>query len=92
MSLTSEQLSVVSEVVGTAASLRDAAAYWRAHYPQVHAVLVEASEMRGETPALVLGARQVFLATSEGHCWRLTDRPEEASLLIFTQEGGAHGD
>lgn len=86
MSLTPEQFNLVSQVVGAAPTLRDAAAYWRAHCPQVRAVLVDASEMRGETPALVLGARQVFLASSQGHCWRLTDRIDEASVLILTQD------
>ncbi len=49
-------------------------------------VLVDAMDMRGETPALRLGARNVYLATSSGHCWHVTQRPEEATALILTQD------
>jgi hypothetical protein len=43
-------------------------------------------DMRDEKPALMLGARKVYLATSNGHCWSVTEAPEEADALILTQE------
>lgn len=85
MAVTPEQLSLACEVVGTAPTLRDAAAIWRAREPAVRAIVVDALDMRGETPALQLGARNVYLAASSGHCWHVTARPEEASALILTQ-------
>lgn len=85
MALTPEQLRLASEVVGTAPTLRDAAAIWRAREPAVRAIVVDAMDMRGETPALQLGTRNVYLAASSGHCWHVTARPEEASVLILTQ-------
>jgi hypothetical protein len=50
-------------------------------------VLVDAIDMRDESPALLLGTRRVYLATSNGHCWSVTQQPDEATALILTQEG-----
>jgi len=49
-------------------------------------VLVDAMDMSDETPALMLGSRRVYLATSNGHCWSITQQPEEATALILTQD------
>ncbi len=86
MALNSEHLRTASEVVGAAPTLRDAAAIWRAHHPEVRVVLVDAMDMREEVPSLQLGARRVYLAASNGHCWHITRQPEEATALILTQE------
>lgn len=86
MTLTGEHLRTASEVIGAAPTLRDAAALWRARYPAVRAVLVDALDMRGETPALLLGHRKVYLAATNGHCWHVTEQPEEATALILTQD------
>jgi hypothetical protein len=86
MALTSEHLRAACEVIGAAPSLCDAAAIWRARYPEVRAVLVDAMDMRDEIPALLLGARRVYLASSRGVCWHITQQPEEATALILTQE------
>jgi hypothetical protein len=48
-------------------------------------VLVDAMDMRDETPALRLGARNVFLASTNGHCWSVTDKAEDATALILTE-------
>ena len=85
MALTSEQLRTACEVVDAAPTVREAAALWRAHHPEVRAIVVDALDMRGETPALQLGARSVYLAASQGHCWHITAQPEEATVLILTQ-------
>lgn len=86
MAVTGEHLRTACEVIGAAPTLRDAAAIWRARHPEVRAVLVDASDMRDEIPALLLGARRVYLAASSGHCWHITKQPEEATALILTQE------
>ena len=86
MAMTPEYLRSASEVIGTAPSLRDAAAIWRARDPATRVVLVDAMDMRDETPALQLGQRRVYLATSNGHCWSVTEQPAEATALILTQE------
>jgi hypothetical protein len=86
MPVTPDYLRSAGEVIGGASSLRDAAAIWRARDPAMRVVVVDAMDMRGETPALSLGKRRVFLATTNGHCWSTTDLAEEASALILTEE------
>ncbi|ABM36898.1 hypothetical protein [Polaromonas naphthalenivorans] len=86
MAMTPDYLRDAGEVIGAASSLRDAATLWRARDPDMRVVLVDAMDMQGETPALLLGARRVYLATSNGHCWSITQQPEEATALILTQE------
>jgi len=86
MSISTEHLRAAGELVGTAATLRDAATIWRSQHPEMKVVLVDAMDMRDEKPALMLGARKVYLATSNGHCWSVTEAPEEADALILTQE------
>jgi hypothetical protein len=48
-------------------------------------VLVDAMDMRDETPALRLGARSVFLASTNGHCWSVTYKADDATALILTE-------
>ena len=86
MAMTSDYLRTAGEVIGAASSLRDAATLWRAKDPATRVVLVDAMDMRDEIPALLLGARRVYLATSNGHCWSVTQQPEEATALILTEE------
>jgi hypothetical protein len=86
MGISTEYLRDASVVIGAAASLRDAAALWRARDPAMRVVLVDALDMRDETPALRLGARSVYLASTNGHCWSVTDKPDDATALILTQE------
>ena len=86
MAMDATYLRSASEVIGTAPSLRDAAAIWRARDPTTRVLLVDAMDMRDETPALLLGHRRVYLATSNGHCWSITQQPAEATALILTQE------
>lgn len=86
MTITGEQLRTASEVIGAAPTLRDAATLWRARHPEVRTMLVDALDMRGEIPTLMLGARRVYLAASNGHCWHITSQPEEATALVLTQE------
>ncbi|MDO8767316.1 MAG: hypothetical protein Q7K57_01130 [Burkholderiaceae bacterium] len=86
MAMTADYLRTAGEVIGTAPSLRDAASILRAQDPALRVVLVDAVDMRDETPAQLLGARRYYLATSNGHCWSITQEPGEATALILTQE------
>jgi hypothetical protein len=86
MAMTPDYLRTAGEVIGEASSLRDAASIWRARDPDMRVVVVDAMDMQNETPALELGKRRIYLATSNGHCWNITQQPEEATALILTQE------
>ena len=85
MPITPDYLSSAGEEVRAAPSLREAAAIWRARDPAMRVVVVDAMDMRDETPALNLGSRSVFLGASNGHCWRVTEQPAEATALILTE-------
>jgi uncharacterized protein YbjT (DUF2867 family) len=86
MAITPDYLRDAGEVVSAAASVREAAATWRARDPAMRVVVVDAMDMRGEAAALTLGKRRIFLATTNGHCWSTTDLTEEASALILTED------
>ena len=86
MAMSTEYLRSASEVIGAAPSLRDAAALWRARDPTVRVVLADALDMQDETPALQLGSRRVYLASSSGMCLHITQQPEQATALILTQD------
>lgn len=85
MAMDPAYLRSVSEVIGAASTLRDAAALWRARDPATRVLLADELDMRDETPALLLGRRRVYLATSNGHCVSITQEPHEATALILTQ-------
>ena len=86
MAISPDYLRDASEVVAAAASVREAAAAWRARDPAMRVVVVDAMDMRDETPALTLGRRRIFLATSNGHCWSTTGQAAEATALILTED------
>ena len=86
MTITPDYLQAVATTLGASASVREAAAELRTRDPAMRVVVVDAMDMRGETPALTLGKRRVFLATTNGHCWSTTDLAEEASALILTED------
>jgi hypothetical protein len=84
--VTTDYLREASDVIAAAASVREAATLWRARDPAMRVLVVDAMDMRDETPALRLGARSVYLASTNGHCWSVTDKPDDATALILTQE------
>ena len=78
MAITPDYLRDASDVISVAPTLREAATIWRARDPAMRVVVVDALDMRDETPALCLGSRRVYLATSNGHCWTTTQHAAEA--------------
>jgi hypothetical protein len=91
MSLTREQVTTVADLIRTAPTLHDAAAWWRERYPAVRAMRIDAADMRDEKPALTAGARSVYFATSGGMCVSVTQRADEADMLIFSEHGAGDG-
>ena len=86
MAITPDDLRDAGEVVSAAASVLEAAATWRARDPAMRVMVVDAMDMRDETPALQLGSRRIYLATSSGLCVSLTQQPELATAMILTQD------
>ncbi len=85
MAITPEYLRDAGDVVTAANSVRDAAAVLRTQDPAMRVLVVDAIDMRDETPVLNLGSRSVYLGASDGHCWRITGQPAEATALILTE-------
>jgi DNA-binding IclR family transcriptional regulator len=86
MPLTPDDLRTVAELLGSAPSVREATAAWRSRTPAQRVLVVDAFDMRDETPALRVGGRAAYLATSNGHCWSVTQQPQAADALILTED------
>ena len=81
-----EELTVAGRILGSAASLREAAVELGQRYAPLRAIVVDAIDMRQEQPALRAGRRAMFFAASDGHCWSLTQQSAGAQLLILSEE------
>jgi len=93
MALTREHLDSACTLVGTAPSVRAAAAEWRQLHPGIRMVVVDALDMRDETPARRLdggsgAGRSLYLAATNGHCWHVTHEADEATAFIVTDDQG----
>ncbi|KDB07453.1 hypothetical protein LIG30_3362 [Burkholderia sp. lig30] len=91
MSLSTEQVQAVADVIGAAPTLHDAAERWRARFPGVRTMQLSPADMHGETPALRVGARNVYFVRMAGMCLSITPHADEANALILTEDGGRHG-
>lgn len=56
----------------SAASVREAALLLRERYAPLKVIVVDAFDMRGETPAATGRQRQLWGAVSDGHCWQVS--------------------
>lgn len=81
-----EELTAAGRILGSAATLREAAEQLRVRYAPMRTTVLDAADLREEPPALRAGRRALFFASNDGHCWRLTQQAEVAQLLILTEE------
>ena len=51
--------------------------------------IVDAFDMRNETPAARGAARQLFLGASDGHCWTVTNDASQACGLFVADKANA---
>lgn len=86
MSIDTAQLETLQATVGQAGTVREAAAAVRTQWPGLKALVVDAMDMRHETPTATLGRRKVYLASTDGHCWAVTADPAQASAVILTED------
>jgi CO/xanthine dehydrogenase Mo-binding subunit len=68
-----------------AATVRDAARLLRERYAPLRVVVVDAFEMRGETPAAHGDRRALYYGASDGHCWQVTSDPAQAAGFFLTE-------
>lgn len=72
---------------GPGVSLRDVAAALRRHCAPLRVVVVDAHDMREETPAFSSERHIVYLGASDGHCWTVTQDMARAAALFITERG-----
>lgn len=89
MALTRDQLVQVALRAQQAGSLREAAADLRRTLPALRVSVVDALDMRGESPVLNLERCKVFLMQSDGHCWSVTRDPAEAVGIVLVEAEAA---
>lgn len=80
-------LSEAMTIADSAEGVREAAAALRERFAGLRVVVVDAFDMRTETPAAVGQRRQLYLGASDGHCWSVTTDAGQASGLFITERG-----
>ena len=80
-------LSEALLIADAAASVSEAAAALRARFADLRVVVVDAFDMRGETPAAVGTKRQLYLGASDGHCWTVTRDAGQACGVFIAERG-----
>jgi len=90
MAITPDQLNEAADIVARSDSVRAAAAQLRARFAPLRALVVDADDLRGETPVREValeqgGARALHLMATDGHCWVVTQDPCQASALVLSQ-------
>jgi hypothetical protein len=70
-----------------APGVREAAAALRARFAPLRVVVVDALDMRDETPAASGSAYHLYLGASDGHCWTVTTDIAQAAALFIAAKG-----
>jgi hypothetical protein len=79
----SSVLSEAMSIADAASGVREAAAALRERFAGLRVVVVDAFDMRSETPAVIGTKRQLYLGASDGHCWSVTtDAGQAAGFFI----------
>jgi hypothetical protein len=74
-------------IAEAASSVRTAAAALRARFAPMHVVVVDAFDMRGETPSATGAKRLLYFGASDGHCWAVTgDAAQAVGIFIAERE------
>jgi len=74
-------------IADAATSVREAAAALRTRFAGLRVVVVDAFDMRSETPAAVGAKHQLYLGASDGHCWSVTSDAGQACGFFIAERG-----
>jgi hypothetical protein len=83
MALTPDDLTTLASLGNTAPDVAALAAEARARWSGMRVTVVDALDVRGETPALETASANVFLMGCDGHCWSMTADPAAAAGLVL---------
>jgi hypothetical protein len=70
-------------VADAATTVREAAAALRTQFAPLRVVVVDALDMKHETPVAQGRRRALYLGASDGHCWQVTQDPAQAAGLFI---------
>jgi hypothetical protein len=70
-------------IADAAATVREAAAALRQRFGALRVVVVDAFDMRDETPAASGARRQLYFGASDGACWAVTGDAARATGLFI---------
>lgn len=82
--------ALLQEALGVAEAadtVRQAAAALRERFAPLRVVVVDAMDMRHETPAAAGTRRVLWLGASDGHCWTVTTDPAQAAGFYLADKG-----
>jgi hypothetical protein len=74
-------------IADAAGSAREAAQALRARFAPLPAIVVDAFDMREETPAARGTHRQLYYGASDGHCWVVTADAARAAGFFVADRG-----
>lgn len=77
-------LAEALRIADGAATVREAATALRQRFAALKVVVVDAFDMRAETPAAQGERRALYLGASDGHCWTVTADPALAVGLFIS--------
>lgn len=80
-------LAEAATIAEHAATVREAAAALRTRFAPLRVVVVDAFDMRNETPAVAGARRALYLGASDGHCWTVTADASQAAGLFVADRG-----
>ena len=75
------------KIADAASGVREAAAALRTRFAEMRVVVVDAFDMRSETPAAVGTKRQLYLGASDAHCWSVTHDAGQACGFFIAERG-----
>jgi hypothetical protein len=79
-------LQAAVALADAAGSVREAAAALRERFAGLRVVVVDAFDMRSETPAAIGQKRQLYLGASDGHCWSVTTDAGQAAGFFIAEK------
>lgn len=86
MAITTDQLTEAAQILGASPTVRAAAATIRERLAPLRALVLDAMDMREETPTMQVDQqRAIYLMSTDGHCWSVTHEPTSASAFVLTQ-------
>lgn len=83
MAISPDDFALLARLGSISPNVRAMAAAARAEWSGLRVTVVDALDVRGETPALVTATADVFLMASDGHCWSMTADPATAAGLVL---------